>query len=172
MGTYQTAATLLKQLGMAVSTGLDDIDFLLRTRVVRCHFPADMWAVNTVEANQAASQASLATEHVLLNTEKAIVITKCTIMIDDDIVADNTDFVTWALQVGDQADGALGTAIASKTSKAASLNGPADFTLTTIYSDAGGTAVAAGKRVSLNVTKGGAGKVVPNMIVELTYLLD
>jgi hypothetical protein len=135
----------------------DDVDYAFRTRIVRVKLPVD-------------AAASTATEHLIAISEVPIVINAIKVLPQAAVAADNTDYATIALQTGDLAAGSLATAIASKDTRAASLNGLAANTLATIGSGLV-SSVAANQRISLNVTKAGAGKQLPVLLVELTYQL-
>lgn len=146
---------LVKQFAHTITTGQTDLDYALRTRVVHIKTPAD-------------AMASTETEHRLLVTDQAIVLQSVKILPEATTAANDTDFATLAIQTGDLAGGALATAIASKTTKAASLNGLASNVAKDIVTGANAS-IAAGQRVSLNVTKGGAGKVIGQLTVQVIY---
>lgn len=146
---------LVKQFAHTVTTGQTDLDYALRTRVIHVKTPAD-------------AMANTATEHRLFITDQPIVIQSVKILPEATTLADNTDYATLALQTGDLAGGALATALASKDTRAASLNGLASNVAKDIVT-AANYSVAAGQRVSLNVTKANAGKVVGAMTVQVIY---
>jgi hypothetical protein len=156
----KTSTDLIKAPAHALGSP-DDVDYAFRTRVVRVKLPAD-------------AAANTATEHLLAISEVPIVINSIKVLPQTSaampIAADATDYTTIALQTGDLAAGSLATAIASKDTRAASLNGLAANTLATIGSGLV-SSVAANQRISLNVTKAGAGKQLPVLLVELTYQL-
>jgi hypothetical protein len=146
---------LLTQFGHAYPTGQTDLDGALRTKIVRIKLPAD-------------AAANTQTEHLLAMSEGDLVLQQVRILPQGAVAADNTDYVTIALQTGDLAAGALATAVASKDTRAASLNGLAANTVAVIGTGLA-SACAASRRISLNVTKSGAGKQMPVLLVELTY---
>lgn len=152
----KTSTDLIKAPAHALGNP-DDVDYALRTRVLRIKLPID-------------AAANTATEHLLAISEVPIIINSIEILPQGAVVADNTDYATIALQTGNLAAGALATAIASKDTRAASLNGLIANTVAVI---GGGltAAVAVDQRISLNVTKAGAGKQLPVLLVELTYQL-
>lgn len=152
----KTSTDLIKAPAHALGNP-DDVDYALRYRIVRIKTVVD-------------AAANTATEHLLAITEVPWIINSIKILPQGAVVADNTDYATIALQTGDLANGALATAIASKDTRAASLNGLAANTVATIGSGLTST-VAANQRVSLNVTKAGAGKILPVLLVELAYQL-
>lgn len=152
----KTSTDLIKAPAHALGNP-DDVDYALRTRVVR---------IKTVADAAAATQ----TEHLLAISEVPIIISSIKILPQGAVAADATDYATIALQTGNLAAGSLATAIASKDTRAASLNG---LTANTVASIGSGlvAAVAADQRISLNVSKAGAGKQLPVLLVELTYQL-
>ena len=154
----KTSTDLIKAPAHALGNP-DDVDFAFRTRVVRVKLPID-------------AAASTQTEHLLAISEVPIIINSIEILpqAGTTVAADNTDYATIALQTGNLAAGALATAIVSKDTRAASLNGLTANTVATIGSGLT-AAVAVDQRISLNVTKAGAGKQLPVLLVELTYQL-
>ena len=152
----KTSTDLIKAPAHALGNP-DDVDYALRTRVVRIKLPID-------------AAANTATEHLLAISEVPIIINSIEILPQGAVAADNTDYATIALQTGNLAAGALATAIATKDTRAASLNGLTANTLAVIGSGLT-AAVAVDQRISLNVTKAGAGKQIPVLLVELTYQL-
>jgi len=152
----KTSTDLIKAPAHALGSP-DDVDYAFRTRVVRVKLPID-------------AAAATQTEHLLAISEVPIIINSIEILPQGAVAADNTDYATIALQTGNLAAGALATAIVSKDTRAASLNGLAANTVATIGSGLT-AAVAVDQRISLNVTKAGAGKQLPVLLVELTYQL-
>lgn len=152
----KTSTDLIKAPAHALGSP-DDVDYAFRTRVVRVKLPAD-------------ALPATATEHLLAISELPIIINSIKILPQAAVTADNTDYATLAVQTGDLAAGALATAIASKDTRAASLNGLTANTVATIGSGLVAS-VAANQRIVLNVTKAGAGKSIPVILVELTYQL-
>lgn len=155
--TYVATAKRLSHIAHEESTGPADVDYMLRTRTVRVKTPVD-------------AAAATETEHVLFTTEKACHILLARVVPQGATAADDTDYATLALKVGDLAAGALGAAIATKTTQVTGGAALAANTKLDVYS--GSSAVAADKRVSLAVTKTGDGKVVPVLLVEVTYTID
>jgi len=152
----KTSTDLIKAPAHALGSP-DDVDYAFRTRVVRVKLPSD-------------AAAATQTEHLLAISELPIIINSIEILPQGAAAADNTDYATIALQTGNLAAGSLATAIVSKDTRAASLNGLAANTVAVIGSGLT-AAVAADQRISLNVTKAGAGKQLPVLLVELTYQL-
>ena len=131
-----------------------DVDYALRTRVVRIKLPADA-AANTL------------TEHLLFLSEAAIIINSCNIVPQAGSVLDAANYAVLSLQTGNVAAGALAPALGARSTQATSL------VINTATAVASGlnAAVAANQRVVLNVTKGGTGVVVGILLVEVTYQL-
>lgn len=131
-----------------------DVDYALRTRVVRIKLPADT-AANTL------------TEHLLFLSEAAIVINSCTIVPQAGSAFDATNYAVLSLQTGSAAAGALALALGARSTQATSL------VINTATAVASGlnAAVAANQRVVLNVTKPGTGVAVGILLVEVTYQL-
>ena len=146
---------LLTQFGHAYPTGQADLDGALRTKIVRVRIPA-------------VTAASMPVELPLLTTDEAIVISSVTFIGDAATVANNTDYDTLTIAAGDLAAGALGSAICSADTRAASLNGPAALTRKALGSGLAAS-VDASKRVCLSVAKTNAGKDLSAGIVEITY---
>lgn len=146
---------LVKQFAHTITSGQTDLDYALRTRVVHVRLPAD-------------AMANTATEHRLMITDQPIVIQSIKLLPEATTLADNTDYATLALQTGDLAGGALATALASKDTRAASLNGFASNVAKDLVT-AANYSVAAGQRVCLNVTKANAGKVIGQLTVQIIY---
>lgn len=131
-----------------------DVDYALRTRVVRIKLPADT-AANTL------------TEHLLFLSEAAIVINSCTIVPQAGSAFDATNYAVLSLQTGSAAAGALALALGARSTQATSL------VINTATAVASGlnAAVAANQRVVLNVTKPGTGVAVGVLLVEVIYQL-
>lgn len=145
---------LVKQFAHTITTGQDDLDYALRTKVVLVRLPVD-------------AMPSTATEHRLLFTDVAITLLSVKILPEASTVADNTDYAVLNVATGDLAGGALATPIASPDTRAASLNGLASNVVKTLFS--GSSSIAASQRLCLNVTKQGAGKVVGQCTIAVTY---
>lgn len=132
-----------------------DVDYALRTRIVRVKLPAD-------------AAAGTLTQHLLMISELPIIINSCNILPQTASVADATNYATLALQTGDVAGGALGgTPLGSRSTN---VTGLVVNTATAVASGLN-SALAANQRVVLNVTKPGTGVVVGVLLVELTYQL-
>lgn len=131
-----------------------DVDYALRTRVVRIKLPADT-AANTL------------TEHLLFLSEAAIVINSCTIVPQAGSAFDATNYAVLSLQTGSAAAGALALALGARSTQATSL---VANTATAVASGLN-AAVAANQRVVLNVTKPGTGVAVGVLLVEVIYQL-
>lgn len=131
-----------------------DVDYALRTRVVRIKLPADV-AANTL------------TEHLLFLSEAAIIINSCNIVPQAGSAFDATNYAVLSLQTGSAAAGALALALGARSTQATSL------VINTATAVASGlnAAVAANQRVVLNVTKPGTGVAVGILLVEVTYQL-
>ena len=132
-----------------------DVDYALRTRVVRIKLPAD------------AAAATL-TQHLLMVSEVPIIINSCHIVPQTASAADATNYATLALQTGDIAGGALGgTPLGSRSTN---VTGLVVNTETSVASGLN-SALAANQRIALNVTKAASGVAVGVLLVELTYQL-
>lgn len=131
-----------------------DVDYALRTRIVRIKLPAD-------------ALAATQTEHLLFVSELPIIINSCTIVPQLGSTLDATNYASLALATGNVAGGALATPLGTRTTQAASL---VVNTATAVASGLN-AAVAANQRVSLNATKLGTGVVVGVLLVEVVYQL-
>ena len=132
-----------------------DVDYALRTRVVRIKLPAD-------------AAAGTLTQHLLMVSEVPIIINSCHIVPQTASAADATNYATLALQTGDVAGGALGgTPLGSRSTN---VTGLVVNTETSVASGLN-SALAANQRIALNVTKPGTGVAVGVLLVELTYQL-
>lgn len=131
-----------------------DVDYALRTRVVRIKLPAD-------------AAAGTLTEHLLFLSEAAIIINSCNVVPQADSAFNATNYAVLSLQTGSAAAGALATALGARSTQATSL---LTNTATAVASGLN-AAVAANQRVVLNVTKGGTGVAVNILLVEVTYQL-
>ena len=131
-----------------------DVDYALRTRVVRVKLPAD------------AAAATL-TEHLLFLTEAAIIINSCNIVPQADSAFNAMNYAVLSLQTGNAAAGSLATALGARSTQVTSL---VTNTATAVASGLN-AAVAANQRVVLNVTKGGTGVAVNILLVEVIYQL-
>jgi hypothetical protein len=131
-----------------------DVDYALRTRVVRIKLPAD-------------AAATTLTEHLLFLSEAAIIINSCNIVPQAGSAFDVANYAVLSLQTGSAAAGALGLALGARSTQATSL------VINTATAVASGlnAAVAANQRVVLNVTKPGTGVAVGILLVEVTYQL-
>lgn len=145
---------LVKQFAHTIATGQDDLDYALRTKVVFVRLPAD-------------AMANTATEHRLLFTDVAITLLSVKILPEAATMADNNDYAVLNIATGDLAGGVLATPIASPDTRAASLNGLASNVAKTLFS--GSSSIAASQRLCLNVTKAGAGKIVGQCTIAVTY---
>jgi hypothetical protein len=132
-----------------------DVDYALRTRVVRIKLPAD-------------AAASTLTQHLLMVSEVPIIINSCNVVPQTASTADATNYATLALQTGDVAGGALGgTPLGSRSTN---VTGLVVNTATAVASGLN-SALAANQRIALNVTKPGTGVAVGVLLVEVTYQL-
>jgi phage tail sheath gpL-like len=131
-----------------------DVDYALRTRVVRIKRPAD-------------AAANTATEHLLFLSEAAIIINSCNIIPQADSAFNAANYAVLSLQTGNAAAGALATAIGARTTQTVSLVA----NTATAVANGLNAAVAANQRVVLNVTKVGTGVAVNIILVEVTYQL-
>ena len=131
-----------------------DVDYALRTRVVRIKLPAD-------------AAANTATEHLLFLSEVPIIINSCNIVPQLGSTLDASNYAVLSLQTGSAAAGALALALGARTTQTVSL---VANTATAVASGLN-AAVAANQRVVLNVTKGGTGVAVNILLVEVTYQL-
>ena len=131
-----------------------DVDYALRTRVVRIKLPAD-------------AAANTATEHLLFLSEVPIIINSCNIVPQLGSTLDASNYAVLSLQTGSAAAGALASALGARTTQTVSL---VANTATAVASGLN-AAVAANQRVVLNVTKGGTGVAVNILLVEVTYQL-
>ena len=131
-----------------------DVDYALRTRVVRVKLPAD------------AAAATL-TEHLLFLTEAAIIINSCNIVPQAESAFNAMNYAVLSLQTGNAAAGSLATALGARSTQVTSL---VTNTATAVASGLN-AAVAANQRVVLNVTKGGTGVAVNILLVEVIYQL-
>jgi len=131
-----------------------DVDYALRTRVVRVKLPAD-------------AGAATQTEHLLFLSEAAIIINSCNIVPQADSAFNAANYAVLSLQTGSAAAGALGTALGARSTQATSL---LTNTATAVASGLN-AAVAANQRVVLNVTKVNLGVAVNILLVEVTYQL-
>jgi len=131
-----------------------DVDYALRTRVVRIKLPAD-------------AAANTATEHLLFLSEVPIIINSCNIVPQLGSTLDASNYAVLSLQTGSAAAGALAPALGARTTQTVSL---VANTATAVASGLN-AAVAANQRVVLNVTKGGTGVAVNILLVEVTYQL-
>lgn len=148
------ATDLVTPFAHTLPTGEDDLDYALRTRVVHVRLPAD-------------AMANTQTEHRLLFTDTDIVLQSVKILPEATTAADNTDYAVLNVASGDLAGGALATPIASPDTRAASLNGLASNVAKTLFT--GSSTILASRRLSLNVTKAGAGKVVGACTIQVVY---
>jgi hypothetical protein len=148
------ATDLVTPFAHTLPTGEDDLDYALRTHVVHVRLPAD-------------AMPNTQTEHRLLFTDSDIVLQSVKILPEATTAADNTDYAVLNVASGDLAGGALATPIASPDTRAASLNGLASNVAKTLFS--GSSAVPASRRLSLNVTKAGAGKTVGACTIQVVY---
>ena len=133
---------------------LADVDYALRTRIVRIKLPAD-----AAPATQ--------TEHLLFMSEVPIIISSCNIIAQATSAA-SANSALLALQVGDVAGGALvATPLGSRSTAVTAI------TAKTVTSVASGLTypLAANQRVVLNVTKQNTGVAVDILLVEVTYQL-
>jgi len=146
---------LVKQFAHTITTGQDDLDFALRQKKVVVRIPA-------------VTAASMPVELPLLTTDEAITISSVTFIGDADTVANNTDYDTLSVAAGDLVAGALGSAICSADTRAASLNGPAKLVRKSIGSGLS-SSVAASQRLCLSVAKAGSGKDLSAGVIEITY---
>ena len=133
---------------------ISDVDYALRTRVVRIKLPAD-------------AAANTATEHLLFLSEVPIVINSCNIVPQLGSTLDASNYAVLSLQTGNAAAGALALALGARTTQTVSL---VANTATAVASGLN-AAVAANQRVVLNVTKSGTGVAVNILLVEVTYQL-
>ena len=131
-----------------------DVDYALRTRVVRIKLPAD-------------ANAATLTEHLLFLSEAAIIINSCNIVPQADSAFNAMNYAVLSLQTGNAAAGSLATALGARSTQVTSL---VTNTATAVASGLN-AAVAANQRVVLNVTKGGTGVAVNILLVEVTYQL-
>ena len=131
-----------------------DVDYALRTRVVRIKLPAD-------------AAANTATEHLLFLSEVPIIINSCNIVPQLGSTLDASNYAVLSLQTGSAAAGALASALGARTTQTVSL---VANTATAVASGLN-AAVAANQRVVLNVTKSGTGVAVNILLVEVTYQL-
>lgn len=148
------ATDLITPFAHTLTTGEDDLDYALRSHTIWVRLPAD-------------AAANTQTEHRLAFFDVATTLLSVKILPEATTAADNTDYAVLNVAVGDIAGGALGTPVASPDTRAASLNGLSSNVAKTLYS--GTSQIAANQRLSLNVTKAGAGKIVGACTIAITY---
>jgi hypothetical protein len=141
---------LIKHLAHTQSQ--DDIDYLLRERVIYCHLPADAAAAD-------------ATNYILLEADENIELVSAKITCAAAVALNASDYATLDLNIEDGAAGGL-TSIDSFTTAATTL-------AARVAKSWSGIAVTdtldAGEILVLEVTKTGSGVVITDCMVEVKF---
>lgn len=152
------ATDLLTQFAHDLSGGEDSLDFALRTKKEQFRYTADV-------ANAASNYALLTTP-----IGQAINVTSIDILPMAALTANDTNFKTLAVQVGDQAGGVLAAAFAQKTTQTAVFNGTGNWVARTkVNLFTGNQTVAANSALYLAVTFAMAGVIIPESTIVVTY---
>lgn len=150
------ATDLLTQFAHDLSGGEDSLDFALRTKKEQFRYTADV-------ANAASNYALLTTP-----IGQAINVTSIDILPMAALTANDTNFKTLAVAVGDQAGGVLAAAFAQKTTQI--TGGTGNWVARTkVNLFTGNQTVAANSALYLAVTFAMAGVIIPESTIVVTY---
>lgn len=152
------ATDMLTGFAHTLSTGEDDLDFALRTRKEQMRYLADVINANSNYCVLVAPSYS------------SIVVTSIDIVPMGALTASDMNYKTLAFQVGDTAGGALAAAFSTKTTQTVVGGGTGNWVARTrINLFTGNQAVAANSGVYLAATFAGAGIVIPESTIVVTY---
>lgn len=150
------ATDLVKQFAHTLPTGPDDIDYAFRTRQIIIPIPTDV----------AGQSYSIPLEALGVD----VLLTSVSILPGAALAAHDSNYKTLAVKTGNQAGGALSTAIAQVDTRTAPSGGTGNWAARTAISIfSGRSTIAAASTLYLEIAASGMGVALTGANIVVTY---